>query len=57
MNELICVLVNSTGKISNVNITLVFTDFYTTNEISLAKKLLYDLVEKLVPKSIDEIKK
>jgi len=41
VNEALCVLANNFGKIPRANIAMIFTEFYTTDEITDAKKLLF----------------
>jgi outer membrane murein-binding lipoprotein Lpp len=57
VNEVVCVLSNNFGKTPRANIALVFGDFYTSEEICEAKKILLSIAEKLDPKPADELKK
>ena len=57
VNEVVCVLTNNFAKIPKSDIVSVFSEFYTEDEITEAKKVLMDLADKLVTPKAEELKK
>ena len=56
VNEVLCVLRNNFGKMTRADLSSLFADFYSENEIAAAKQVLCDVAENCLPK-LDELKK
>lgn len=56
VNEVLCVLSNNFGRRAKSDIIMIFSQFYSENEICDAKSILMPIAEKLTPKA-DELKK
>ena len=57
MSESLCVLVNNFGKIPKTTLVQVFTDFFTDDEISDAKKVLMEQSDLLLTPKPDDLKR
>src|SRR5437870_986025 len=56
VNELLCTLNNNYDNSLKENLTSIFLDFYTEEEISSAKTMICDIADKQ-PNKVEEIKK
>src|SRR2546426_9840476 len=56
VSELLCTLKSNYGKMPRTDIISSFSDFYSNEEIDLAKSVIIDIADKCTPK-INEVKK